>query len=300
MSLNCRLLEVSLGKRQEGLCTCFFFLQYSKTSSLVQCCSKRLVWHSAAVAADSSHFTSQQGDSGVFLCYTFIPERGKGLRTAFNKGTQLLVFITPPELIKILTFLKKKKLPMGMKRGFKKITGGIMKKDHFQNKLFGLEFLRENKYVVQFVSLLCLIRTRGNRLVRQAYQLRLKGFAAPLSESELFLAFKREKTGRKNPVHLKYFKAITFWQISTVTVLRAITVVIQILKKDEHLVTLFPDVTELCHIQRDFWARPTRKYQSPFSNLVVQISILVRRAPILHFLFQVLFSKTKLLLQWSS
>lgn len=148
MSLNCRLLEVSLGKRQEGLCTCFFFLQYSKTSSLVQCCSKRLVWHSAAVAADSSHFTSQQGDSGVFLCYTFIPERGKGLRTAFNKGTQLLVFITPPELIKILTFLKKKKLPMGMKRGFKKITGGIMKKDHFQNKLFGLEFLRENKYIV--------------------------------------------------------------------------------------------------------------------------------------------------------
>lgn len=54
------------------------------------------------------------------MCYTFAPERGEGLRTAFNKGTQMFVFIAPPELIKILTFLEKKKkekkkLPHGNK-----------------------------------------------------------------------------------------------------------------------------------------------------------------------------------------
>lgn len=67
-------------------------------------------------------WSSQQGDSGVFLCHTFVLERGKGLRTAFNKGTQMFVFIAPPELIKILTFKKKKrkKLPAGMRSGLKK------------------------------------------------------------------------------------------------------------------------------------------------------------------------------------
>lgn len=62
------------------------------------------------------------------MSYTFVHENRKRLRTAFNKGTQMFVFIAPPELIKILTFLKKKKLPVGMKSGFKKITEGIMKK----------------------------------------------------------------------------------------------------------------------------------------------------------------------------
>lgn len=62
---------------------------------------------------DTGHLSCQQGDSGVFLCYTFVLERGKGPRTAFIKGTQMFVFIAPPELIKILTFLKKKKAPHG-------------------------------------------------------------------------------------------------------------------------------------------------------------------------------------------
>lgn len=84
------------------------------------------------------------------MCHTFVLEREKGekrLRAAFNKGTQMFVFIAPPELIKILTFKKKKgkSSPVGMRSGFKKkkITDGIMKKDYFQNKLFCLDFLRK-------------------------------------------------------------------------------------------------------------------------------------------------------------
>lgn len=59
---------------------------------------------SKAVAVDTSHLPSHQGDTGTFLCNSFVLEKGKGLRMAFSKGTQMFVFIAPPELIKILTF----------------------------------------------------------------------------------------------------------------------------------------------------------------------------------------------------
>lgn len=123
----------SVSREKAGVSVCLLcFLQYSETSSTVQCRRERLVWHSVAVAMDTSHLNSQQGDSGVFVCYTFVLERGKGLRTAFNKGTQMFVFIAPPELIKILTFFKKEKSsPWEWKVALKKITDGIKKKRLF-------------------------------------------------------------------------------------------------------------------------------------------------------------------------
>lgn len=111
-SLNCRLPGVSLGTGQEWLCAGFAFPKIPGDPG------EGLVWHSPAGPVTTTHRSSQQGDSGGFLCHTFVLEREKGenrLRAAFNKGTQMFVFIAPPELIKILTFKKKKrkKLPCG-------------------------------------------------------------------------------------------------------------------------------------------------------------------------------------------
>lgn len=79
---------------------------------------------SIAVASDTRHLRSHQGDTGTLLCCTSALEREKRLGAALRKGTQMFVFIAPPELIKILTFFLKKKLPMGMKSGFKKLQMG--------------------------------------------------------------------------------------------------------------------------------------------------------------------------------
>lgn len=108
MSLNCRLPEVSLGTGQEWLSAGFAGPSIPGEAGGTQ-------------PVVTTPWSSQQGDSGVFLCRTFVLERGKGLRTAFNKGTQMFVFIAPPELIKILTFFKKnEKAPSGNEKWLKK------------------------------------------------------------------------------------------------------------------------------------------------------------------------------------
>lgn len=155
-----------------GVAECLLcFSQYSRGSSSA---GEGLVWHSLAGPVVTTHWSSQQGDSRVFLCHAFVLERGKGLRTAFNKGTQMFVFIAPPELIKILTFLKKGKSSLwewevALKKN--KITDGIMKKDYFQNKLFGLEVLRKKISIVtlmsNFSAFFVWIRISGNGFVRQ-------------------------------------------------------------------------------------------------------------------------------------
>lgn len=68
---------------------------------------------STAVATDTRHSRSHQGDTRAFLCCTSALERKERLGAALRKGTQMFVFIAPPELIKILTFLKKKKASRG-------------------------------------------------------------------------------------------------------------------------------------------------------------------------------------------